>query len=492
MSEETNQLIAQRRQALQELRRRNIDPYPYSFDPTHRAADLHREYGDYTAILGEPRVRIAGRIMTRRIHGGSSFAHLQDETGRIQIYLRRNVLGQEDYETFRRLLDIGDILGVEGKVFRTRTGELTVEVESYQLLAKALRPLPEKWHGLTDVETRYRQRYLDLIVNPHVREVFRKRTLIVQTIREFLNRRGYLEVETPILQPLYGGANARPFTTHHHALDATFYLRISNELYLKRLIVGGFERVYEFSRDFRNEGIDRFHNPEFTLMECYEAYADYERMMDLTEEMLEQVALAVHGTTEVEFQGQKLNFARPWRRISMVEAIRQTTGIDVLAQDVAGLRKLLLERGLPEEDLETEWGSLVAQLFEETVEKTLVQPTIVYDYPLEVSPLAKKKRGDQRFVERFEPYVAGMEIGNAFSELNDPDDQRKRFEAQMARRRAGDEEAQPLDEDYLRALEYGMPPTGGLGIGIDRLVMVMTDMPSIRDVILFPQLRPES
>jgi len=491
VTEETSDLIRQRRRKLDDFRARGIEPYPYSYRRTHTAAEIHAQYRDVPVVEGDP-VAIAGRMMTRRLHGKSAFAHLLDGTASLQIYARQDVLGEEAYDLFLSL-DLGDLLGVEGTVFRTRTGELTVLAKSFTLLAKSLRPLPEKWHGLQDIETRYRQRYLDLIVNPEVREVFRKRTLIVQAIRERLNARGYLEVETPILQPLYGGAAARPFTTHHHALDRTLYLRISNELYLKRLIVGGFERVYEFSRDFRNEGIDRSHNPEFTLMECYEAYADYEDMMRLAEELIAHAAVAATGSTTITYQGETLDLKPPWRRVSMTDAIRQTLGVDVTGMSKEELRSLLKAHvAEPHVPLEESWGGLVAQLFEECVEATLVQPTIVYDYPVEVSPLAKRKRGDDRFVERFEPYVARMELGNAFSELNDPIDQRARFLEQRKRALHGDTEAHPLDEDYLRALEYGMPPTGGLGIGIDRLTMLLTDSASIRDVILFPQMRPET
>lgn len=481
-------LIRQRLQKLEAFRARGIEPYPSSYRRTHAIAEVVRVYGSTEVLpelLGD--VAVAGRMMRRRIHGKATFAHVLDGSGSLQIYAREDVLGEASYELFTAL-DLGDILGVEGNLFRTRTGELTLLVKSWTLLAKSLRPLPEKWHGLQDVETRYRQRYADLLVNPEVREVFRKRARVVAAVRDVLNARGYLEVETPVLQPLYGGAAARPFVTHHHALDRTLYLRISNELYLKRLIVGGFERVYEFSRDFRNEGIDRSHNPEFTLMECYEAYADYEEMMRLAEELIAAAAVAATGSTVVTYQGETLDLTPPWRRLSMVEAIRERLGVDVTQMSPEQLRSLL--RGQLSDEttpLEESWGGLVHQLFEECVEATLVQPTILYDYPVEVSPLAKRKRGDPRFVERFEPYAARMELGNAFSELNDPVEQRARFEEQIR-----DDCAHPLDEDFLRALEYGMPPTGGLGLGIDRLTMLLTDSPSIRDVILFPQMRPES
>jgi lysyl-tRNA synthetase class 2 len=490
--DETGDLISQRKAKAEELRRRGVEPYPYIYHPTHTAADIQAQFGGQDALPeGVHAVVIAGRMLTRRHLGKVCFAHVQDSTARIQIYVRQDAVGPEAYDLFLTL-DLGDIVGVEGSVFRTRAGELTVQAIRVTLLAKSLRPLPEKWHGLQDVELRYRQRYVDLIVNPDVREVFRKRAQVIQAMRDFLNARGFLEVETPILQPVYGGASARPFTTQHHALNRTLYLRISNELYLKRLVVGGLERVYEFSTDFRNEGMDRSHNPEFTLMECYQAYADYETMMLLAEEMLVHTAKAVVGTLTVEFQSESLDFTPPWRRLRMVDAIRAATGVDVLSLDVGGLRAALRQQDIADIADPDSWGRMVAQLFEERAEDTLVQPTILYDYPVEVSPLAKKKRGDPRFVERFEPYVARMEIGNAFSELNDPMDQRARFDEQMRMREKGDQEAMVLDEDYLRALEYGMPPTGGLGIGVDRLTMLLTDSASIRDVLLFPQMRPES
>ena len=489
MSEETGDLIALRRQKVAEMRAEGVDPYQYAFTPTHTAAGILIEHADTEAIEDTTEVRIAGRMMTRRLHGKTSFAHLRDATGDIQIYVRVNNVGEDAYAGFKRLFDLGDIVGVTGTVFRTRTGEITVEVQSVEMVTKALQPLPEKWHGLTDVETRYRQRYVDLIANPEVRDTFRKRTKLIQAVRDYLNAGGFLEVETPILQPLYGGASARPFTTHHNTLGQTLYLRISDELYLKRLVVGGIERVYEFCKNFRNEGIDRSHNPEFTLMEVYQAYADYETMMDLVEGMVAHAAEAVNGTTLAPFQGETLDFTPPWRRVSMTDSIAEATGLRVLDMNPDDLREALVERDVEVEDHTATWGLLVAELFGEVVEPTLRQPTIIFDYPVETSPLAKKKRGDHRFVERFEPFVAGMEIGNAYTELNDPDDQRARFEEQLALRDAGDDEAHPLDDDFVRALEYGMPPTGGLGIGIDRLAMLLTDSASIREVILFPQMR---
>jgi lysyl-tRNA synthetase, class II len=489
VSEEPGDLVAQRRQKVVDLREDGVDPYRYLFRPTHTATAIHAEHGDTEVIEDSGEVCVAGRMMTRRLHGKTAFAHLRDASGDIQIYVRRDNVGDDVYADFKRLFDLGDIVGVTGTIFRTRTGELTVEVQTVTMVTKALQTLPEKWHGLTDVETRYRQRYVDLIANPEVRETFRKRTRIMQAMRDYLNGREFLEVETPILQPLYGGASARPFTTHHNTLDRTLYLRVSDELYLKRLVVGGLERVYEFCKDFRNEGMDRSHNPEFTLMEVYQAYADYETMMDLVEGLVADAAMAVNGTTQAPFQDETLEFAPPWRRVSMAASIEEATGVDVMALDADGLRDVLTARGVEIEDHTTSWGLLVAELFDTAVESTLIQPTIIYDYPIETSPLAKKKRNDDRFVERFEPFVMGMEVGNAYTELNDPDDQRARFEEQSALREAGDEEAQVLDEDFVCALEYGMPPTGGLGVGIDRIVMLLTDSPNIRDVILFPQMR---
>ena len=384
----------------------------------------------------------------------------------------------------------GDIIGVEGYVFRTRRGEITICVKDFVLLSKSLRSLPEKWHGLQDKETRYRQRYVDLIVNPNVKEIFLKRTKIIQSIRDFLNNRGFIEVETPILQPIYGGATARPFITHHNALDIDLYLRIADELYLKRLIVGGLDRVYEFSKNFRNEGMDKYHNPEFTLLELYQAYADYEDMMNIAEEITANAATEVLGTTKIVYQGDAIDLTPPWRRLTMVDSIKEYSGIDVETLSESELSVLAKQKGIELTGVRSK-GTFIYAFFEALVEPHLVEPTFIVDYPIEVSPLAKKKRGDDRFVERFEPFVGGSELGNAFSELNDPIDQRQRFLEQMKHREAGDDEAHVMDDDFIRALEYGMPPTGGLGIGIDRLTMLLTDSNSIRDVILFPQMRPE-
>ncbi|HIE03853.1 MAG TPA: lysine--tRNA ligase [Candidatus Latescibacteria bacterium] len=493
-----DQLIGRRREKLAKLREMGVEPYPYRFQATHTSREVKDEF-DALSSARDP-VSLAGRIMSIREHGKTCFSHIQDGEGRIQIYIRRDVVGNEAFSAFK-LLDIGDIIGVRGTVFRTRTGEITVEVRSFQVLCKSLRPLPvvkEKVEGdkriiydpFTDKEQRYRQRYVDLIVNPDVREVFRRRTEIIRVLREFLDERGFLEVETPVLQPVYGGASARPFVTHHNALDMDLYLRISNELYLKRLIVGGFEKVYEFSKDFRNEGMDRLHNPEFTLLEAYQAYADYHDIMDLTEDMLSHAAEEVLGTTKLVYQGTEVDLTPPWRRIRMLEALEEEVGVDPRELSDEALRKLCLSHGL-DVDGGMGRGKMVDKLFDEVVKPQLVQPTFVVDYPVETSPLAKRHRDDPELVERFELFVSGMEIANAFSELNDPEDQMRRFQEQMRLRERGDEEAQVLDRDFIRALEYGMPPTGGLGIGVDRLVMLFTDMPSIRDVILFPHMRPE-
>lgn len=484
-------MLEEKLRKLEELRSLGVDPYPYRYQVDTHIKDILERFKEVQDIPeGEHFVSIAGRIITKRDMGRGGFAHIQDSTGRIQIYARQDVLGKESYKIYKKL-EIGDIIGVYGYVFRTRSGELTVLVREFQLLTKSLRPLPEKWHGLKDKETRYRQRYLDLIVNPEVRETFIKRSRIIQAIRDYLNDRGFLEVETPILQPIYGGASARPFITHHNALDMDLYLRISDELYLKRLIVGGFDRVYEIGKDFRNEGMDREHNPEFTQIEIYQAYADYHDMMDLVEKLISHVAKDVLGGTVITYQGNEINLSPPWRRISMIEAIKESSGVDVMATSEERLLEIIEEHGQQIKG-EPNWGKVVAELFEIFVEPGLIQPTIVMDYPLDISPLAKRKRGNDRLVERFEVFIGGLEMGNAFSELNDPMDQRERFKEQMRQRALGDEEAQVMDEDFIRALEYGMPPTGGLGIGIDRLVMLLTDSESIRDVILFPHMRPEN
>lgn len=488
--EETKDLIQQRRDKLNEIREFGVEPYPHKYEPTHTTSVIHRDFAETQETPDETqRIRLAGRIMTKRDHGKSSFAHLQDSEGRIQIYVRRDKVGAEPYLVYRRF-DVGDIIGVEGVVFRTRTGELTILVDEVQLLSKSIRPLPEKWHGLQDKQTRYRQRYADLIMNPEVKRVFIKRTQIVQAIRDMLNAQSFIEVETPVLQPIYGGASARPFTTYHHTLAQSLYLRIANELYLKRLIVGGFDRVYEFSRDFRNEGMDRDHNPEFTMLELYQAYADYLDIMALTETLIADTVARVHGITKIPYQEHEIDFTPPWRRLTMIASIQEQSGIDAASLSADELYTAAVNAGVALAGDESK-GEIIAELFDALVEPKLIQPTFITDYPLEVSPFAKKKPDNPAFVERFEFFISGMEVGNAFSELNDPVDQRQRFIEQANRLENGDEEAFMLDEDYLRALEYGMPPTGGLGIGIDRLTMLLTNQYAIRDVILFPQMRPE-
>jgi lysyl-tRNA synthetase class 2 len=481
------ELMRQRKEKLERWRAMGVEPYAYRYEPTHRAAELI-ERGEAVTTEPSENVRVAGRLMSLRGHGKAGFAHLLDGSGRIQLYFRADHLG----DAFARyeLLDVGDWIGAEGALFRTRTGEITIRVDGFELLAKSLRPLPEKWHGLTHAETRFRQRYADLFMNLEVREIFRRRARLVAGLRAGLERAGFLEVETPVLQPLYGGAFARPFTTRHHALDMELYLRISNELYLKRLIVGGLERVYEFSRDFRNEGMDRTHNPEFTMLEFYRAFADMHDMMRFTEALVREAVEAATGASTIEFQGASVDFGAPWPRLSLPRAVSAQVGEDVSRLGAEGLRKLARARGI-EIPPGAGAGVLLDALFSELVQPGLQAPTFVTDYPAETSPLARVSRTDPSVVERFEVFVAGMEIANAFSEQNDPEAQTRAFELQMARRARGDEEAQVMDHDYVRALEYGMPPTGGVGIGVDRLAMLVSDARSIREVLLFPQLRPE-
>jgi lysyl-tRNA synthetase class 2 len=484
------------------IRAMGINPYPYRYVRTHKAQEVLDDFEKLSEEGSE--VSLAGRIVATRRHGKASFADIMDASGRIQIYVRQDAVGDDKYELYN-LLEIGDFIGVRGDVFRTKTEEITIGVKDFQVLAKGLRPLPAKWHGLKDVELRYRQRYVDLIMNPEVREVFLTRTKIVQIVREVFDAVGGIEVETPTLQPLYGGASARPFETYHNALGMKMYLRIADELYLKRLIVGGFECVYEICNDFRNEGMDRAHNPEFTMVEIYWAYRDYNDMMDLTERLFVTVAERVKGSMFIEYNGQEIDLTPPWPRRPMLDLIKEHAGIEVAALEDEGLRtglQRVYSEVLGEESEEhrkgvaelpyLNRGNMIDELFGLTVESHLIQPTFVMDYPKEISPLAKVHRDDHTLTERFELYINGWEMANAFSELNDPVDQRERFEAQMRLIEAGDEEAQPLDEDFLRALEYGMPPTGGLGIGIDRMTMLFTDQPSIQDVILFPQMRPET
>lgn len=495
-----------RRQSLAELIKLGVDPYPAElFDVNASAQEILENYERHKSDYRQ--ISLAGRIMSRRVMGNASFAELQDETGRIQVYFRRDDLCPGEDKTlynviFKKLTDIGDIIGVKGYGFTTQTGEISIHVTEFKILSKSLKPLPivketvdeegkvHRHDAFTDPEQRYRMRYVDLIVNPEVRETFVKRSKLVNSMRSYLNDKNYLEVETPILQPLYGGAAARPFKTHHNTLDMTLYLRIANELYLKRLIVGGYPGVYEFSKDFRNEGMSRFHNPEFTQIELYVAYKDYYWMMDLVEEMIEKVALDLHGKTEVTVGEKVIDFKRPWKRFTMFEAIQHFTGVDISQMDEAALIQTCKQLHVPYDDTMGK-GKLIDQIFGEKCEGQLIQPTFITDYPVEMSPLAKKHRSKPGLVERFEAICNGKEICNAFSELNDPIDQRERFEEQVALGKRGDEEAMTLDEDFLRALEFGMPPTAGLGIGIDRLSMIMTNSPSIQDVLFFPQMKPE-
>ncbi len=494
--EDINTLIKRRFEELGELKAKGVETFAYSFEVSSDSQDIKDNYKDEE----KRSVKIAGRIMAIRRMGKASFAHIQDHKGKIQVYLRMDDIG-ESYSEFK-LMDIGDIIGIEGYVFKTKTGEISVHTTSLKLLAKSLRPLPvakettdEQGNKIihdqfSDKELRYRQRYLDLIVNPHLKDIFIKRSRVISSIRRFLDVHNFLEVETPILQPLYGGAAAKPFITHHNTLDTNFYLRIADELYLKRLIVGGINGVYEISKDFRNEGMDRTHNPEFTMMELYVPYHDYEWMMNFVEEMIQNICKEVFNSYEFVFEDKSLNLKSPWKRISFVEAIEEKIGMNVIASSIDELKNKAKELGIETSGIEGK-GKLIDEIFSQTVEPGLIQPTFVMDYPIELSPLAKKHRAKEGVVERFEAYLAGKEICNAFSELNDPIDQRQRFMDQGKMREEGDEEAHQIDEDFIRALEYGMPPTAGLGIGVDRLVMVLTNQSSIRDVIFFPQMKPE-
>ena len=493
--EERSYIEAARREKLAALIERGIAPFGYRFERSHSAQEALEAYEEDGV---EVSVSTAGRIVSMRPHGKATFVHIGDRSGKIQLYFRRDVLGDDDYELLK-LFDLSDFIGVRGSLFRTRTQEVTIKVEEFQLLTKALRPLPfgkedaegEQHGGLTDPEMRYRQRYVDLAVHADVREVFILRAQVVRLIRQFFDGRGFIEVETPILQPIYGGAAALPFVTNHRALDTRLYLRIADELYLKRCIVGGLDRVYEIGHDFRNEGIDRLHFPEFTMLEFYQAYADYNDMMDVLEELVSGIVEQVCGSLRIERFGKTFDFTRPWRRAGFVDLVRQHSGVDLATAEDGELRKRLRDRG---EEAVDEWPrtKLIDEMFKTFVEPSLVQPTIVQDHPIEISPLAKPKRGNPRLAERFELLVNGHELANAFSELNDPDDQRRRFEEQAAAREAGDDEAHQIDEDFIRALEYGMPPTGGLGLGIDRFIMLLANRKSIRDVILFPTMRPKT
>lgn len=495
-----------RREKLNQLQEMGVNPYPYEFEVTHTSEEIKEKpklIRDQESNPDTEIVAIAGRIMTRRIMGKAAFFNLQDSEGNIQVYISRDDVGIEEYNTvFKKMVDIGDIVGIRGFVFKTRTGETTVHAEHFELLTKTLRPIPipkevinedgEKviYDAFADKELRYRQRYVDLIVNPEVRETFRKRTQLVQTMRNVMNDAGYLEVETPILQPIYGGAAAKPFVTHHNTLGMDLYLRIANELYLKRLIVGGFDGVYEFSKDFRNEGLSRFHNPEFTQVELYVAYKDYNWMMNFTEKMIEQVAIDMHGSSKVKCGEHVIDFKAPWPRIPLLEAIKNETGRDLSDMNLDEIKATAKELHV-EVDESYGKGKIIDEIFGQYVESKLIQPTFIIDYPVEMSPLTKKHRSKEGLVERFECICNGKEIANAYSELNDPVDQRERLEEQARLRADGDDEAMTIDEDFIRALEYGMPPTAGIGIGIDRLSMIMTDSESIRDVLFFPQMKPE-
>jgi len=489
--EELSELLQIRRNKLDELRALGVDPFGQKFERTHQAKDILDAYQDTPQEELEEQaveVSLAGRIMQKRGMGKASFAHIQDLSGKIQIYVRQDTVEESKYRAFG-LLDLGDIVGVKGTVFRTKTGETSVKVKELEVLTKSLLPLPEKYHGLKDVELRYRQRYVDLIMNPDVQQTFVSRSRIIQSMRRYLDARGYLEVETPTLHAIAGGASARPFITHHNALDMQLYMRIAIELHLKRLIVGGLEKVYEIGRVYRNEGISTRHNPEFTMIELYEAYADYKDIMALTENLIAHIAQEVLGTTTITYQGTEVNLAPPWRRVTMVDLVKEVTGVDfnreMTDEEAHALAK---EHNVAVEPHMT-FGHIVNAFFEEFCEHTLIQPTFVTGHPVAISPLAKKSDSDPRFTDRFELFIVAREHANAFTELNDPIDQRERFEAQLVEREHGNDEAHEMDEDFIRALEYGMPPTGGLGIGIDRLVMLLTDAPSIRDVLLFPLMR---
>ncbi|GAB4537103.1 MAG: lysine--tRNA ligase [Thermodesulfovibrionia bacterium] len=489
---EMNELIQERIKKLERLRDLGIDPYGIPFDVKDRASELLQRYGQKgkeDLNSASYNCTIAGRIISMRDFGKASFAHVQDGSGRIQVYFRKDILG--DRYGLLKNVDIGDILGIRGRLFRTKTDELTIEVNDLSFLCKSLRPLPEKWHGLRDVEIRYRQRYLDLIVNPDVKDIFLKRSRLIRTIRDFLDERGFIEVETPMMHQIPGGATAKPFKTHHNALGIDLYMRVAPELYLKRLLVGGYERVYELNKNFRNEGISTRHNPEFTMLEFYIAYVDYRYLMDFTEELITHLCKEVIGDMKVPYgDNGVIDFTPPWQRLTMKEAMVQE-GVD---EGVFKDRERALEFAIKnsiEVDKSASHGRIIDEIFKERVEPKLIQPTFIMDYPIELSPLAKRKKDEPELVERFELFIAGREVANAFSELNDPFDQRERFLRQVEARQMGDEEASYMDEDFIRALEYGMPPAGGEGIGIDRLVMIMTNSPSIRDVILFPQLKPE-
>ncbi|CAM4208290.1 lysine--tRNA ligase [Bacillus cereus] len=489
--EELNDQLLVRREKLHNLREQGIDPFGKRFERTNSTNDLLSLYGEFSKEELEEKeisVSIAGRIMTKRGKGKAGFAHVQDLHGQVQIYVRKDAVGDEEYELFKTA-DLGDLVGIEGKVFKTNVGELSVKATGFTLLTKSLRPLPDKYHGLKDIEQRYRQRYLDLITSMESRETFVTRSKIIREMRRYLDDNGYLEVETPMMHAIAGGASARPFTTHHNALDMELYMRIAIELHLKRLIVGGLEKVYEIGRVFRNEGVSTRHNPEFTMIELYEAYADYKDIMKLTENMVAHIAKQVLGTTTIQYGDQEINLEPEWTRLHMVDAIKQYSGADFWnTMSVEEARELAKEHGVEIKDT-MEVGHIINEFFEQKVEDKLIQPTFIYGHPVEISPLAKKNDEDPRFTDRFELFIVAREHANAFTELNDPIDQKERFEAQLKEREQGNDEAHMMDDDYIEALEYGMPPTGGLGIGIDRLVMLLTNAPSIRDVLLFPAMR---
>ncbi|MDL2237539.1 lysine--tRNA ligase [Christensenellaceae bacterium OttesenSCG-928-K19] len=486
-TQELSEILRVRRDKLEALKQEGRDPYEVtSFDKTHGSTDIIDRFDEYEG----KDVSVAGRIISKRIMGKASFFHILDGQGSIQVYARRDVMGEEPYAEYKKM-DIGDIVGVTGEAFRTNAGEISVKAHTISLLSKSLLPLPEKWHGLKDTDLRYRQRYVDLIVNPDVKKTFYMRSKIIKSIRDFMDNRGYIEVETPILQDSAGGAAARPFITHHNTLDMDMYMRIATELHLKRLIVGGFEKVYEIGRIFRNEGMDTRHNPEFTTIEMYEAYTDYKGMMDLCEDLICYCAEQVLESDVLTYDGVEVNLKRPWKRLTMVDAVKEYAGVDFSAcEDDEQARSKAKEAGIHFEGTPTR-GELLNEAFEQKVEEHLVQPTFICDYPVEVSPLAKRKADEPWLTERFEVFVTSRELGNAFSELNDPDDQRERFMDQVRRREEGDDEANMMDEDFVTALSYAMPPTGGMGIGIDRLVMLLTDSHSIRDVLLFPTMKPK-
>jgi lysyl-tRNA synthetase class 2 len=487
MIEDMNELMLQRREKLSQLREEREKAFAEKYEVNYHAAEVENNFEE----LEETEVKLAGRLMAIRTHGKASFADLMDMSGKVQLYIKQNNIGKDRYESFQDL-DLGDIVGITGTVFKTNRGQISIRVSSFELLTKSLRPLPEKFHGLKDKDIRYRQRYLDLIVNPDVKETFVIRSKIIKEMRRYLEDKGFLEVETPMMHPIAGGATARPFVTHHNTLDMDLYLRIAPELYLKRLIVGGFEKVFEINRNFRNEGMSYKHNPEFTTMELYQAQADYQDMMELTENLVSHLAEEVLETKTLEYEETELDFTAPWNRITMVEAVKKYADVDFTEFDTAEEAYEAAESVGVKPEKGLSYGEVLNEVFEIRVEDKLIQPTFIMDYPIEVSPLAQKIEDDPRFTYRFEAFVYGREIANAFSELNDPEEQKRRFEKQVEMREAGDEEAQMMDYDFIRALEYGMPPTGGLGIGIDRLIMLLTDSSSIRDVILFPTIRPES